>query len=182
MNSHPVKYKLPPLGYAYDALAPAYSAELLELHYTGHHKAYVDGLNKALEGLAEARHNGDFARLNALEKDLAFHYSGHVLHSLFWRNLEPNEGAPPSGHLESRIRTAFGGTDAFRRQFGAAGTALQGSGWVALTWETTAGRCSSSSCATTRTAAPWARCPSSSWTCGSTRTTSSTATTRNSGS
>ena len=139
MSEHPVKYKLPPLGYSSDALAPAYSAELLELHYSAHHQAYVDGLNKALEGLADARQKGDFARLNALEKDLAFHYSGHVLHSLFWRNLEPNEGAPPSGHLESRIRTAFGGTDAFRRQFGAAGTALQGSGWVALTWETTRG-------------------------------------------
>lgn len=127
------KFKLPPLGYAYDALAPAYSAELLELHYAGHHRAYVDGVNKALEGLTEMRGKGDFARINQLQQDLAFHYSGHLLHSLFWRNLEPNAGAPPSGQLESRIRSAFGSTDAFRRQFGAAGAALQGSGWVALT-------------------------------------------------
>jgi len=139
MNALPVKYKLPPLGYAYDALAPAYSAELLELHHASHHQAYVDGLNKALEALAESRHEGDFARINGFEKDLAFHYSGHVLHSLFWRNLAPNEGAPPSGHLESRIRAAFGSTDSFRRQFGAAGAALQGSGWVALAWETMRG-------------------------------------------
>ncbi len=139
MNPHNVKFKLPPLGYAFDALAPAYSAELLELHYAGHHKAYVDGLNRTLDGLAEMRQQGEFARVNALEKDLAFNYSGHILHSIFWRNLEPNEGAPPSGHLESRIQTAFGGTDAFRRQFSAAGASLQGSGWVALTWETTRG-------------------------------------------
>jgi superoxide dismutase, Fe-Mn family len=130
-------YKLPPLGYAFDALEPLYSAELLELHYGAHHQAYVDGLNKTLEALAEARTKSDFARINQLEKDLAFHYSGHVMHSIFWRNLEPNEGTPPSGQLEARIKSAFGSPDAFRRQFAAAGTSLQGSGWVALTWETT---------------------------------------------
>ena len=134
MNTTP-KFKLPPLGYAYDALEPAYSAELLELHYASHHLAYVDGLNRTLDALAEIRGKGDFARISQLEKDLAFHYSGHLLHSIFWRNLEPNEGAPPSGQLEARIKAAFGSTDAFRRQFGAAGTALQGSGWVALTFD-----------------------------------------------
>jgi Fe-Mn family superoxide dismutase len=139
MSTQVPKFKLPPLGYAYDALEPNYSAELLELHYASHHQAYVDGLNRALENLAESRQKGDFAHINQLEKDLAFHYSGHIMHSIFWRNLEPNEGAPPSGQLESRIRAAFGSTDAFRRQFGATGTALQGSGWVALTWETTRG-------------------------------------------
>jgi Fe-Mn family superoxide dismutase len=139
MMSTTPKFKLPPLGYAYEALEPAYSAELLELHYASHHQAYVDGLNRTLAALGEMRGKGDFARINALEKDLAFHYSGHVLHSIFWRNLEPNEGTPPSGQLESRIKSAFGSTDAFRRQFGAAGAALQGSGWVALTWEPTLG-------------------------------------------
>ncbi len=136
MTNH-ATIKLPPLGYAYDALEPAYSAELLELHYAGHHRAYVDGINRALEGLVEMRRKGDYAHINQLERDLAFQYSGHLLHSLFWRNLEPNEGTPPSGQLESRIKAAFGSTDAFRRQFGAAGAALQGSGWVALSWEIT---------------------------------------------
>jgi len=131
------KFKLPPLGYKYDALEPAYSAELLEIHYSAHHQAYVDGINRTLETLAEVRGKGDFARINQLEKDLAFHYSGHLLHSIFWRNLEPNKGAPPSGPLESRIKSAFGSVDAFRRQFGATGAALQGSGWAALTWDTT---------------------------------------------
>jgi Fe-Mn family superoxide dismutase len=134
-----VQYELPALGYAYDALEPAYSAELLELHYASHHKAYVEGANKTLESLAEARGRNDFARLNQFAKDLAFHVSGHILHSIFWRNLEPNDGAPPAGRLESRIRAAFGGTDAFRRQFCAAGAGLQGSGWVALSWEVARG-------------------------------------------
>jgi Fe-Mn family superoxide dismutase len=134
-----VQYELPALGYAYDALEPAYSAELLELHYASHHKAYVEGANKTLESLADARAKGDFAKLNQLEKDLAFHVSGHILHSIFWRNLEPNDAAPPAGRLESRIRAAFGGTDAFRRHFCAAGAGLQGSGWIALSWEVARG-------------------------------------------
>ena len=135
MTTH-VNIKLPPLGYAYDALEPATSGSS-ELHYAGHHRAYVDGVNRALEGLAEMRGKGDYALINQFQRDLAFQYSGHLLHSLFWRNLEPNEGKPPSGPLESRIKAAFGSTDAFRRQFGAAGAALQGSGWVALAWEIT---------------------------------------------
>lgn len=133
------RFTLPPLGYAFDALEPHMSAELLELHHDGHHQAYVDGLNKTLDALEDTRSHGDFARINSLEKDLAFHYSGHMMHSIFWRNLAPSEGGPLSGKLESRIKSAFGSTDAFRRQFGAAGASLQGSGWVALTWETIRG-------------------------------------------
>ncbi len=139
MASNSAHYHLPALGYAYDALEPAYSSELLELHYAHHHLAYVDGANRTLDLLAEARAKGDFAHLNQLEKDLAFNVSGHLLHSIFWRNLEPHDGAPPAGRLESRIRAAFGGTDAFRRQFSAAGAGLKGSGWVALSWEMSRG-------------------------------------------
>lgn len=133
------RFELPELGYPYDALEPAYSAELLELHHAGHHKAYVDGLNKTLDSLAEIRGKGDFARINQLERDLAFNYSGHVLHSLFWRNLEPNGSSSPTGQLESRVKAAFGSLDAFRQHWSAAGASLQGSGWVGLCWETTRG-------------------------------------------
>jgi Fe-Mn family superoxide dismutase len=130
-------FELPPLGYAYNALEPRLSAEILELHYSKHHKAYVDGLNKALTALAEAREKGDFGKVNQLEKDLAFNYSGHVLHSLFWRNLEPGDGAGPSGALEKGLKAAFGSVDAFRKQFSAAGQSVQGSGWAALVFEPT---------------------------------------------
>lgn len=130
---------LPPLGYAYDALDPAYATELLELHYAGHHRAYVDGANHAFEALAEARARSDFRHINQLEKDLAFNLSGHVLHSIFWRNIAPKNGSRPSARLESCVREAFGDFDALRQQFGAAGTALQGSGWVVLSWEPTLG-------------------------------------------
>jgi Fe-Mn family superoxide dismutase len=132
-------YELPELGYEYDALEPAYSAELLELHYTKHHQAYVDGANATRESLAEARANGDFEKLNQLQKNLAFNVSGHILHSIFWRNMEPANDRSPSEVLEQEIDRAFGSLDALRGQFLAAGTSIQGSGWAALSWEPVSG-------------------------------------------
>lgn len=133
------KYELPELGYAYDDLEPAYSAEILELHHSKHHKAYVDGANKTRESLAEARKNGDFAKVNQLQKDLAFNLSGHVLHSIFWTNIAPDGADQPDKDLQAAINSSFGGLDAFREQFLAAGTSVQGSGWAALSWEPVSG-------------------------------------------
>ena len=77
-------YSLPALDYDYSALEPYYSARVLELHHDKHHKAYVDGVNTALEKLAASRESGDLSSIVGLEKTLAFNLSGHVLHTLFW--------------------------------------------------------------------------------------------------
>ena len=45
-----MSYELPVLGYAYDSLDPFIDAETMEIHHTKHHQAYIDNLNKALEG------------------------------------------------------------------------------------------------------------------------------------
>ena len=63
---------------------------MLTLHHGKHHKAYVDGANKTLDRLAEAREKSDYDNLVGLEKALAFNLSGHVLHTLFWQNLSPD--------------------------------------------------------------------------------------------
>src|SRR6266478_851867 len=99
------RYTLPDLPYDYAALEPHYSARLLELHHDKHHAAYVSGANTTLEKLAEARQKSDFAAINQLQKNLAFHLSGHVLHSLFWRNLSPHGGGEPQGELAERLVT-----------------------------------------------------------------------------
>jgi hypothetical protein len=85
----PPTYSLPALPYAFDALEPHLSAELLEIHHDEHHAAYVKGANDTLEKLAKARRRSEFAEINQLEKSLAFHLSGHLLHSLLWKNLTP---------------------------------------------------------------------------------------------
>ena len=85
-------YTLPELPYDYAALEPHLSAELLELHHDKHHKAYVDGANTTLEKLSKARSDDSFDSINQLQKNLAFHVSGHVLHSVFWTNMSPDGG------------------------------------------------------------------------------------------
>jgi superoxide dismutase, Fe-Mn family len=128
-------YELPPLAYDYSALEPHYSARVLELHHDKHHKAYVDGVNAALEKLSGARDSGDLSSIVGLEKTLAFNLSGHVLHTLFWKNLSPHGGDKPEGELAAAIDEFFGGFDAFRGHLTQAAATVQGSGWGALTWE-----------------------------------------------
>jgi superoxide dismutase, Fe-Mn family len=135
-----MSYQLPALDYDLKALEPHLSSEILELHHGKHHAAYVAGANTTLEKLAAARKAGDFATINQLSKDLAFHLSGHILHALFWKNLGPNGGGDPTGALAEQITRDFGSIDGFRGQFTAAAMGIQGSGWAALSWEPSAGQ------------------------------------------
>ena len=134
------KYVLPDLPYDYAALEPHCSAKLLELHHDEHHAAYVAGANATLEKLAAARERRSFEAINQLQKSLAFHVSGHVLHSLFWRNMSPHGGGEPAGELSAAIAEAFGSFDALRRQLTEAALGVQGSGWGAVAWEPLAKR------------------------------------------
>ena len=128
-------YSLPELPYDYAALEPHYSAEVLELHHDKHHKAYVDGANTALDKLDQARTSDDFGTINQLQKNLAFHLSGHVLHSMFWENLSPDGGGKPEGDLASAIDQGFGTFEGLKNQLTESALNVQGSGWGALTWE-----------------------------------------------
>ncbi len=128
-------YELPELPYDYSALEPHYSAEVLELHHDKHHKAYVDGANTTFEKLSDARDSGDFGTINQLEKNMAFHLSGHVLHSLLWTNMSPDGGGEPEGELAAAVKESFGSYEALRAQMSEAANNVQGSGWAALSWE-----------------------------------------------
>src|SRR5262249_30020855 len=96
-------YELPSLPYPKDALDGFLSAEILELHHGQHHRKYVDGLNEPLHELTDARRREDFARIQDLNRRLAFHGSGHVLHSLYWDSLSPEGGGEPGGALKSAL-------------------------------------------------------------------------------
>ena len=133
-------YVLPELDYPYDALEPHISAEIMELHHSKHHQAYVDGANAALASLEAAREAGDMAAVNLYEKNLAFHLGGHSNHSVFWKNMSPNGGGEPTGALASAIDDSFGSLDKFKKQFTAAAMGLQGSGWAVLAYDTISGR------------------------------------------
>jgi Fe-Mn family superoxide dismutase len=133
-------YSLPDLTYDYGALAPHISGEIMELHHSKHHAAYVAGANTALEQMEEARAKGSFTTIPMLEKNLAFNLGGHVNHSVFWTNMSPGGGDKPTGDLAQAIDDQFGSFDAFRAHFTAAALTIQGSGWAALAWDSVGSR------------------------------------------
>ncbi|KAF2670511.1 manganese and iron superoxide dismutase [Microthyrium microscopicum] len=126
-------YTLPKLPYAYNALEPAISAQIMELHHSKHHQTYVTNLNNAAKSLATAQANNDIPTQIQLQPALRFHGGGHINHSLFWQNL-----APPSSldtkinaapKLSEAIKATFGSEKAFKDKFNAALLGIQGSGW-----------------------------------------------------
>lgn len=130
------KYSLPDLPYKYDALEPHISKDIMTLHHDKHHLAYVNGANAALEKLENARKNnfqGVDAR--AVTRDLSFHVSGHVLHTIFWPNMKPNGGGKPGGKLADMINADFGSFDAFKAQFTEVAKAVEGIGWAILAYD-----------------------------------------------
>ncbi|MDU1320865.1 MAG: superoxide dismutase [Clostridium botulinum] len=127
-------HTLPNLNYDYNALEPHYDEKTLKIHHDIHHKAYVDGLNKAEQKLEEARESGDFSLIKHWEKEIAFHGSGHILHTLFWENMTPNGNLNPEGSVIERIKQDFGDYEKFKKQFTEAAIAVEGSGWTILAW------------------------------------------------
>jgi Fe-Mn family superoxide dismutase len=132
-------HECPPLPYAYDALEPHIDEMTMRIHHDKHHQAYVDNLNKALEGNAELQAKS----IESLIKDLSAvpeairtavrnNGGGHYNHSLFWTLMAPNAGGAPEGELAGAIDGAFGSFDGFKEQFGKAAMGRFGSGWAWL--------------------------------------------------
>jgi Fe-Mn family superoxide dismutase len=131
-------YEVPPLPYAYDALAPTIDQETMELHHDKHHQAYVDKANAALEGTewADKPIEEVIANLSSLPSDkqgpVRNNGGGHLNHSLFWDSMSPDGGGSPDGELGDAIAAKFGSFDDFKEKFEAAGVGQFGSGWAWL--------------------------------------------------
>jgi len=107
----------------------------MELHHDRHHRGYVDGANKAIEQLLEAREQQNFDNIAAIEKVVAFNISGHVLHSIFWQNMSPDGGGEPQGELADAIERDFTSFELLKAQLIHAASTTMGSGWAALVWD-----------------------------------------------
>ena len=130
------EYTLPDLDYDYGALAPSISGQIMELHHSKHHQAYVNGANAALKAQAEAREDGTIgAKAILLSRNLAFNLGGHTNHSIFWNNMSPDGGDKPTGELAAAIDDTFGSFDKFQAHFTGVATTIQGSGWAVLAWD-----------------------------------------------
>ena len=138
--------ELPPLPYAFDALAPTIDAETMQIHHDLHHNAYVNNANNALKdhaGLASKSADELILDLSAVPEAIRTavrnNAGGHVNHSMFWEIMGPNGGGAPTGELGEAITSAFGDFDAFKNAFNNGGVTRFGSGWVWLVM-TKAGR------------------------------------------
>lgn len=128
-------YVLPDLTYDYDALEPYIDAQTMKLHHDIHHNGYVKGLNTSLLKLEQARDNGDYDLVQHYTTKVSFHGSGHVLHTIFWKNMSPDGGGKPGGRLADAINRDFGSFEKFKANFMSASSKVEGSGWGILAYE-----------------------------------------------
>jgi Fe-Mn family superoxide dismutase len=131
-------YEVPPLPYAYNALEPHIDEQTMHLHHDKHHAAYVAKLNGAVEkypDLAKKSAEELIRNLSALPEDvrgvIRNNGGGHVNHTMFWQIMGP-KGGNPTGAIADAITKNFGGFDAFKEKFEAAGVGQFGSGWAWL--------------------------------------------------
>ena len=142
--SHPQQEKkmpftLPELPYAENALEPFIDQKTMNIHRTKHHQAYVDNLNKAVDGTAWASMSiEDICRKakeapDAVKAAVRNNGGGHLNHSMFWKWMAPKgQGGAPSAELASAIDKHFGSMDGFKSQFADAAMKRFGSGWAWL--------------------------------------------------
>ncbi|XP_066992426.1 superoxide dismutase [Mn], mitochondrial isoform X2 [Anabrus simplex] len=127
IDSHQ-KHTLPDLPYDYNALEPIISSEIMKLHHSKHHAAYVTNLNVAEEKFAEAKAKNDVSAMISLGPALKFNGGGHINHTIFWQNLSPCGGSPDPA-LEEAIKCDFGSLENMKAQLTALSVGVQGSGW-----------------------------------------------------
>ncbi len=123
--------ELPALPFERTALEPNISGETIDYHYGKHHKAYVDNLNKMIEGTEFA----DMALEDIIKKSQGgmFNNAAQVWnHTFYWNCLSPNGGGEPTGKLADAINAAFGDFATFKAEFTKTAVGTFGSGWAWL--------------------------------------------------
>lgn len=127
-------FKLPELGYAYDALEPNIDARTMEIHHTKHHNGYTNKLNAAIEGTAlEGKSIEDIlTNLDMANGAVRNNGGGFYNHSLFWSVMNPEGRGRLSGELKDAIEKYFGSFDGFKDAFSKAAATQFGSGWAWL--------------------------------------------------
>jgi Fe-Mn family superoxide dismutase len=124
-------FTLPELPYSKDALSPHISAETLEFHHGKHHKAYVDNLNKLLDGKPEASKTLEEVIMSS--DGGVFNNAAQVWnHTFYWNSMAPKGGGVPTGDLAAAITRDFGSFEKFKEEFTQAGITQFGSGWAWL--------------------------------------------------
>ena len=128
-----MKFELPPLPYANDALEPHIDARTMEIHHDKHHAGYTSKLNAAIEGTEMDGKSIDELLANHMDNGAVRNNGGGFYnHSLFWAIMSPDGGGEPEGELADAINAAYGSFDGFKDAFSNAAATQFGSGWAWL--------------------------------------------------
>src|SRR5437588_12065829 len=129
-------FTLPPLPYPNNSLEPYIDAQTMEIHHDRHHKAYVDNLNKALDGQAGLQAKSIEQLLREISQvpenirtAVRNNGGGHANHTMFWEIMTKGGGGEPSGPLAEAINSTFSGFANFQQQLKQAAVSRFGSGW-----------------------------------------------------
>jgi len=126
-----MKFSLPELPYAHNALEPIITAETIAYHYGKHHLTYVNNLNGLVDGTEFA--DADLDTIVKKADGPIFNNAAQIWnHNFYFLSLTPNKGTLPTGGLATAIDAAFGSFDEFKKQFGQSAVTVFGSGWAWL--------------------------------------------------
>lgn len=132
-----MRFELPPLPYAKDALEPYVSAKTVDLHYEKHHRGYLRKLKNAIEGKNEAQWSLEHLITNT-EGDV-FNNAAQVWnHTFYWNSMHPGSGEPGS-KFSSALKKEFGSIGSFKQELAQAANGQFGSGWAWLVIDTGGG-------------------------------------------
>ena len=122
------------LPYSENFLEPYMDAETMHLHYTFHHGGAVKGANKDLQMIKKALDENNLETVDFWTKKLSYHFSSHILHSIFWTNLT-NKKTSPTGDLQKRIEKNFGSYDKLKSLMAATSKNVDGNGWGIVAYQ-----------------------------------------------
>ncbi|MBS9773840.1 MAG: superoxide dismutase [Tenacibaculum sp.] len=127
-------FKLPELGYSYDALEPYIDAKTMKIHHTKHHNGYTTKLNAAIKGtdLENKSIEDILTNLDVNNSAVRNNGGGFYNHSLFWSVINPNNRGRLSGELKDAIENEFGSFENFKNEFSKKASTQFGSGWAWL--------------------------------------------------
>lgn len=126
-----MKFSLPELPYAHNALEPIITEKTISFHYGKHHLTYVNNLNGLVEGTEFA--DADLDAIVKKSDGPMFNNAAQIWnHNFYFLSLTPIKGSQPSESLTKAINAAFGSLEEFKKQFNQAAISVFGAGWAWL--------------------------------------------------